>query len=159
MTCESERAWLLKWNVAYIDNVQFTNRMDKVIERRQWVETDPRRELRVSVPPAPSTPGLPRHGTPTSTATTTLSMIRMHHKHCIQGSHRNLIIKLHDFSITIYAVFQDVRNIFQDVRKGNTEDHREYSPHIWKESQVSIPNENKQSKRWFVSCLTFRFGT
>ena len=57
-----------------------------------------------------------------------------------QGSHRNTIIKFHDFSTTIYA-------LFHDDRKANTEDHRPYSPHIRKESQISFQTENKESKR------------
>ena len=35
---------------------------------------------------------------------------------CTQGSHRNLIIKFHDFSMPIYTVFHD-------AKKTNTEDH------------------------------------
>ena len=49
----------------------------------------------------------------------------------IQGSHRNLIIKFHDFSMTIYAVFHD-------ARKANIEDHHVYTSHIQKESQISF---------------------
>ena len=44
-----------------------------------------------------------------------------------QGSHRNMIIKFHDFSTTIYAVFHD-------ARKANTEDHHTYSSHTRKEN-------------------------
>ena len=67
-------------------------------------------------------------------------------KGSIQGSHRNPIIKFHDFSMTIYAVFHD-------GRKANTEDHRVYSSHIRKESKISFQTENKESKRWFASSL------
>ena len=65
-----------------------------------------------------------------------------------QGSHRNLIIKFHDFSMTIYAVFPD-------ARKGNRIICM-YSSHIHpvrKESQIYFKTENKESERWFVSCL------
>ena len=68
-----------------------------------------------------------------------------------QGSHRNLIIKFHDFSMTIYA-------IFHDARKANTENNRTYSSHTRKESQIYFQTENKESKRRFASYLTLRIG-
>ena len=70
-----------------------------------------------------------------------------------QGSHRNRIIKFHYIFMTIYAVFHD-------VRKADTEDHCAYSSYILyirKESQISFQTENKESKRWFASCLRLRF--
>ena len=48
----------------------------------------------------------------------------------IQGSHRNLIIKFHDFSLTMYAVYHD-------ARKADTEDHRAYSTHTRKDNFFS----------------------
>ena len=65
----------------------------------------------------------------------------------LQGSHKNLIIKFHDFSMTIYA-------IFHDARKANTENNRTYASHTRKESQISFQTENKQSK---MVCLP-RYG-
>ena len=64
-----------------------------------------------------------------------------------QGSHRNLIIIFHDFSLTISTVFHD-------ARKEKTEDHRAYSSHIREESQPSFPTENRETKRCFASCLS-----
>ena len=74
------------------------------------------------------------------------TVTKRHHLGWKQGSHRNVIIKLHDVSTTIYTVFYD-------AGKANTEDHSYTSP-MRKETQISFQIENKKSKRWVVSCLT-----
>ena len=73
----------------------------------------------------------------------------LHHRY-LQGSHRNVIINFHDFSMTIYTVFHD-------ARKANTEDHNAYSTHTRTESNIFL-NWKKESKRWFASFLSLRFG-
>ena len=68
------------------------------------------------------------------------------HREFPQKSHN----KIHDISMTLYAVFHDART-------ANTENHRAYSSQIRKESQIYFQTENKESKRWFASCPTLRF--
>ena len=57
-----------------------------------------------------------------------------------QGSHRNLIIKFHDFSMTIYTVFHD-------ARKANTEDHSTYSTEHIHENKLRFLFKLKRSRK------------
>ena len=60
-------------------------------------------------------------------------------------------IKLHDFSMTIYAVFRD-------ARKANTEDHLCIFITYKKERKISFQAESNESKIGFASCVSLRFG-
>ena len=75
---------------------------------------------------------------------TTRLKLALHSQYCLpirSWSPRNLVIKLHDFSMTVCAVFPD-------TRKENTEDH------LRKESQIFDQTENNESKRSFLPSIT-----